>query len=106
MKEKEVHLTLEEIDYLIKGSIHWNDIESRVDAPSRKPIVTNNIKSPLVKSEHEKDPIHKQDQPYRESQSFNQSELNPFLEGNKVYWVLSGVGIATFGVWVYFVFAR
>lgn len=38
MKEKEVRLTSEEIDYLLKGTIHWEDISTRVDGPLRKPI--------------------------------------------------------------------
>ena len=109
MKEKEVHLTVEEIDYLLKGSIHWDDIEFRVDAPSRKPIETRKQKSPLEQSELGKFSA------FTESERVNHLEptlgdslitaTKPFLQGNGVYWVLSGVGIITLGTWAYFVFA-
>lgn len=38
MKEKEIRLTSEELDYLLKGTIHWEDISSRGEAPLRKPV--------------------------------------------------------------------
>lgn len=83
MKEKEVRLTVEEIDYLLKGSIHWDDIESRVGAPLRKPLEPKYEKRPLEKA----------------------IASEPLLEGNTVYWVLSGVVFITLGTWAYFVFA-
>lgn len=50
MKEKQVRLTAEEIDYLLKGSIHWDDIERRVEVPLRKsmePRVEAPVRKPL-----------------------------------------------------------
>ncbi|SHN53076.1 hypothetical protein [Desulfitobacterium chlororespirans] len=38
MKEKEIRLTSEEIDYLLKGTIHWEDIASRTAGPLRKSV--------------------------------------------------------------------
>jgi hypothetical protein len=106
MKEKEVHLSIDEIDYLLQGSIHWNDIESRVNAPLRKPIQSIKSEGPLGKSEPKlnisKVEEYELDEP---PQSQEWKESQPFLEGNKVYWLLSGVSILTIGTWVYFVFA-
>lgn len=99
MKEKEVRLTVEEIDYLLKGSIHWDDIELRVEAPLRKPIEPKKdsvekarVSERLPEESALKDSLH--------DPAFSQ----PFLQGNKVYWLLSGVGFLTLGTWAYFVF--
>jgi hypothetical protein len=98
MKEKEVYLSREEIDYLLKGSIHWEEIETRVDTPYRKPIEPENTKSPLGKREL-LDRLSAQETPKVTNLS------KSFLEGTKVLWLLLGVGIITIGTWVYFVFA-
>lgn len=100
MKEKEVRLTGEEINYLLKGSIHWDDIEGRVEVPLRKPIEP--IRKPPEEargSEHLPEESVIKD--LRQDPAFPQ----PFLQGNKVYWLLSGVISITLGIWAYFVFA-
>jgi hypothetical protein len=97
MKEKELHLTVDEIDYLLKGMIHWDEIESRVDAQQRKPIEFRN--------EELKDSLQAPD-PRDSASRGDQILYEPFLEGDRVYWILSGVGIVTLGTWIYFVFAK
>lgn len=100
MKEKEVRLTVEEIDYLLKGSIHWDDIEPRVEVPFRKPIEPkkDSQEKAIVSERLPEESVLKDT---RQKPAFSQ----PFLQGNKVYWLLSGVGFITFGTWAYFVFA-
>lgn len=114
MKEKEVRLTVEEINYLLKGSILWDDIEPRVEAPLRKPIEPKKdplekavfaetlLDEPRLKDFREKDPELAEVLQTHEITGFSK----PFLEGNKVYWVLSTVILITLGTWAYFVFAR
>lgn len=128
MKEKHVRLTVEEIDYLLKGSIHWDDIELRVEVPLRKPIEPR-VEVPLGKPigpKYENRPLERviadefstEDSMLKEPRlKDSRAELDdsplsqevgstkPFLEGNKVYWVLSGVSFLTLGTWIYFVFA-
>lgn len=96
MKEKEVRLTSEEIDYLLKGTIHWEDVSSRVDGTLRKPI----DKAPkkdfgLERKEDIEDPF--------EVDLFE--EDHPFWSGTKVYILLSLMGCITLVTWAYFVFA-
>lgn len=100
MKEKEVRLTVEEIDYLLKGSIHWNDIEPRVEVSLRKPIEPKRD-SPEKARVLERPP----EQSVRIDSHQDPAVSEPFLEGNRVYWLLSGVGFLTLGIWAYFVFA-
>jgi hypothetical protein len=38
MKEKEIKLTAEELDYLLKGTLHWDDIAWRGESSLRKPF--------------------------------------------------------------------
>lgn len=122
MKEKQVRLTAEEIDYLLKGSILWDDIEPRVEVPLRKPIeprveapTGKPIKSSLedsiqdfklkdfkVESSRVEDDVNLKSDTLL---SQEEDSVKPFLEGRAVYWVLSGVSFLTLGTWIYFVFA-
>ena len=43
MKEKEINLTVEELDYLLKGTLHWEDIAWRGATPLRKPLEQQTI---------------------------------------------------------------
>ncbi|HHY25635.1 MAG TPA: hypothetical protein GX523_02565 [Desulfitobacterium dehalogenans] len=82
MKEKEIHLTSEEIDYLLKGTIHWEDIASRTAGSWRKPMGTGS------KGSESRDFLRKA--PFKdieETKDFGQStietkvsERNPFDE--------------------------
>lgn len=117
MKEKQVRLSVEEIDYLLKGSIHWDDIEPRVEVPLGKPIGPRyenrpqeriRADEPSTEDSMLKDHRSKDSGAELANSSLSQEEgpIKPFLEGNKVYWVLSGVSFLTLGIWVYFVFAE
>ncbi len=123
MKEKQVRLTAEEIDYLLKGSILWDDIEPRVEVPLRKPIEPRveapsgkPIKSSLedsmqdfrlkdlkVENSRIEEDVKLKSRKFEEDQEGD--SVKPFLEGRAVYWVLSGVSFLTLGTWIYFVFA-
>jgi hypothetical protein len=126
MKEKEVRLSQEEIDYLLNGSIHWNDIETRVEAPLRRKFENpqesgsssdkgNEPESFLTNARLDEtgyDQRKAAQKPDELKIDFPESELErkstlakPFLEGKQVYWVLAGVVSLTLGIWAYFVFA-
>lgn len=49
MKIKEIELTPEEIDYLLKGNIHWNDLQEKNEPQVRKPI--KSISLPEISNE-------------------------------------------------------
>lgn len=98
MKEKEIHLTLEEIDYLLKGTVHWEDIAPRATGPLRKPMNMGaggkeaaNFAGEANFAGDMKGDFFEEDQ--------------PFWSGAKVYIILSLMGCLTLGTWAYFVFA-
>lgn len=107
MKKKEIHLTSEEIDYLLKGTIHWEDIARREDTPFRKPMDSAANKSHSARgfianpsSENQEEIIS---QKYFVEEKIPQ-EAQPFWSGAKVYIVLSFMLCITLGTWAYFVF--
>ena len=116
MKEKEIHLTTEEIDYLLKGTIHWEDILKRENAPFRKPMdksldtAAKTISKPRdflanPPAEHQEMDIFS-DFDYNPADDIDSyEEEQPFWSGAKVYILLSLTGTITLGTWAYFVFA-
>lgn len=114
MKERKIYLTPEEINYLVKGTIHWEDVKGRVDATPRKPIESRGhkgLEEPILprKKEDVQPPFAEENNVYWKLAGVlprsEQDVREPFLEGNNVYWILAGVGMITLGTWIYFVFA-
>lgn len=115
MKEKEIELSTEEIRYLLKGTIHWQDIEEK-----DKPVVRS---SAILRKEGEVVPPKKEEtqkieiKRSSETESNERSELNRvllgdkkgmnphILEGRPVAFLLTIVGLLTVTTWAYFVFA-
>lgn len=103
MKEKEIELSTEEIRYLLKGTIHWQDIQEKDKHGVRS--------SAIPRKQGESVPQK------TETESNERSELNRVLlgdkkgmnthipEGRMVAFLLAAVGILTITTWGYFVFA-
>lgn len=130
MKEKEIRLTSQEIDYLLKGTIQWDDILSRQQSSLRKPLDIPNEQEDKWKSwkpeepeeyeepvelkgwdfrrkDYQKDNPPSKDFPEGDSRLQDYEEENelPFLSGTKVYLLLSFTACIVLGTWIYFVFA-
>ncbi|AGA67944.1 hypothetical protein Desdi_0398 [Desulfitobacterium dichloroeliminans LMG P-21439] len=110
MKEKEIRLTPEEIDYLLKGTIDWEDLSARTERPLRRTIdlaVPKNVSGSLSHEAWVRSEQSARDDNERDDGNDQDDEVDqlPFWSGTKVYILLSVMGCITLGTWVYFVFA-
>lgn len=134
MKEKEIDLSLEEIRYLLNGTIQWPDIEEK-----KRPIQRNSTgirklgepfpgasdkdinkeipKGPVTWTDELFQPKNMETKRYTENERDERFEVNQVLlgeskeirphgiEGRFVMVLLAAVGIVTISTWTYFVFA-
>ncbi|MGE4273382.1 MAG: hypothetical protein AB7E31_11000 [Desulfitobacterium sp.] len=109
MKEKEIRLTPEEIDYLLKGTIHWEDLSARSEGPLRSTIDPAVPKDASVSLSHEprvRSKFTAQNDPEPDKNDLDdEGDPTLFWSGTKVYILLSVMGCITLGTWAYFVFA-
>lgn len=103
MKEKEIELSTEEIRYLLKGTIHWQDIEEK-----EKPVVRGSV----IPRKQGESVLQKIETESNERSELNRvllgakKEISPhILEGRQVVFLLAIVGLLTVTTWMYFVFA-
>ncbi|HVJ47572.1 hypothetical protein [Desulfitobacterium sp.] len=115
MKEKEIELSLEEIRYLIKGTIHWQDIDEKAKCAQRSSTSIRKLGEPFPRKAEETQKIEiKRSSEVERNERF---ELNKVLlgdrkeirthnlEGRHVVVLLTATGLLTLTTWVYFVFA-
>lgn len=115
MKEKEIELSLEEIRYLLKGTIHWQDIEEQAQPAQRSLAGFRKLGENRTRKLEETQKIeieHVQEEEKNERFELNQVLLGDTkrmsthgLEGRYVVFLLTAVGVFTVTTWVYFVFA-
>ncbi|AHF08381.1 hypothetical protein [Desulfitobacterium metallireducens] len=115
MKEKEIELSTEEIRYLLKGMIHWQDIEEKENPLMRNSAISRKQNESVSQktAQDQKIEIKRSS----ETESHERSELNRVLlgdkqeisphifEGRPVVFLLATVGLLTVSTWAYFVFA-
>ncbi len=80
---KEIWLRPDELERMLKGSLHWTDVAARLDqGPEKNPRVVSlgvRLQKPVVQKR---------------------------FEGLKAILLLAGVALSTMVTWVYFVFYR
>ncbi|MHB1654237.1 MAG: hypothetical protein ACYCVD_17440 [Desulfitobacteriaceae bacterium] len=97
-REREVWLSEGEVENLLRGTIFWTDVVSRLDAPTRTPTVRR-LGEPLPKRTW--DNLDTELQVSVEGET----EMGRAVQGRKkVVLLLVGVAFLTFGSWFYFVF--
>ena len=96
MKEKNVWLSPEELQHLLKGSLQWIDIASRMTSSRTgirmvsEVIPERQLSSKQLEQIECKRPVEKEQNLKR-------------LEGQPVIWLLGSVGVLTLSSWFYFV---
>lgn len=134
MKEKEIDLSLEEIRYLLNGTIQWPDIEEKKRPTQRNATGIRKLGEPLsgapdkdINKEIPKSPVtwtnelfqqknreierlteNERDERFEVNQVLlgESKEIRPHgIEGRFVMVLLAAVGIVTISTWTYFVFA-
>ena len=96
MKETNVWLSPEELQHMLRGSLQWNDVESR--GSKYKTTMRK-----LGESSFEKQPAPIQaEQPTYQPPREN-AKPSIRLEGQPVIWLLGSVGLLTLSTWFYYV---
>ena len=96
MKENNVWLSSEELQHMLKGTLQWNDVASRVSTSKigiRKFDETSFEKQPAPKQA-----VHSVNDSPR-----GQANSSQRLEGKPVIWLLGSVGLLTLSSWFYYV---
>lgn len=100
MKETNVWLSSEELQHMLKGTLQWIDVASRVFTPKigiRK----------LDETSFEKQSAPKQAVLPSNETTWGEDKSTQRLEGRPVIWLLGSVGLLTLSSWFYYViFAR
>lgn len=96
MKETNVWLSSEELQHMLKGTLQWNDVASRVSTSKigiRK----------LDETSFEKQSAPKQAVQLTIDSPREQAKSTQRLEGKPVIWLLGSVGLLTLSSWFYYV---
>ena len=96
MKEKNVWLSPEELQHLLKGSLQWIDVASRITS-SRTGIRMASEAIP------ERQSAAKQLEQIKNNRPIEKEKTLKRLEGQPVIWLLGSVGVLTLSSWFYFV---
>lgn len=96
MKEKNVWLSPEELQHLLKGSLQWIDVAPRLTS-SRTGIRMVSEAIPERKT------ASKQLEPIEYNPPMEKEQSLKRLEGQPVIWLLGSVGVLTLSSWFYFV---
>lgn len=95
MKETNVWLSSKELQHMLKGTLQWNDVASRV---SQSKIGIRKLDEPsFEKQSASKQAVH------LTNNSPEQAISNQRLEGKPVIWLLGSVGLLTLSSWFYYV---
>ena len=97
MKEKDIWLSPEELQRMLRGSLQWNDVAAHVNRSK------NGIRKLSETNLTEKQPTPKQIKPKELDQSIAKEADSKRLEGQPVIWLLGSVGLLTLSSWFYFV---
>jgi len=98
VKEKDIWITPEELQHMLRGSLQWSDVQSHVNTTKtgmRKLGETN-----LEKQSTSKQTVPRGVERTKEKRKENDSKR---LEGQPVIWLLGSVGLLTLSSWLYFV---
>lgn len=96
MKETNVWLSPEELQHMLKGTLQWIDVASRVST-SKMGI------RKLDKTIFEKQSAPKQAVFLTNDSPRGQDKSSQRLEGKPVIWLLGSVGLLTLSSWFYYV---
>ena len=96
MKETNVWLSPEELQHMLRGSLLWNDVASRVTLSKTR------IRK-LDETILEKQSAPKQAVPPAHYPSREKDKSTKRIEGQPVIWLLGSVGLLTLSSWFYFV---
>ncbi len=96
MKETNVWLSPEELQYMLQGSLQWNDVASRVT--TSKTGIRKLGDTIFEKQSAPKQAVHPVYYPPREKDKPSER-----LEGQPVIWLLGSVGLLTLSSWFYYV---
>lgn len=96
MKENNLWLSSEELQYMLQGSLQWIDVAPRLNEP-RNGIRKLGGAAPQKESLSQQSKSESMDNwPQEISQHFKG------LEGQPVVWLLGSVGLLTLSTWFYF----
>lgn len=96
MKETNVWLSSEELQHMLKGTLQWTDVASRI-ASSKIGI------RKLDETIFEKQSAPKQAVLPTNDTLMGQDKSSQRLEGMPVIWLLGSVGLLTLSFWFYYV---
>ncbi|MDR3583959.1 MAG: hypothetical protein P4L59_01380 [Desulfosporosinus sp.] len=96
MKEKNVWLSPEELQHLLKGSLQWIDIASRMTSSRTGIRMVSEVIPERQLSSKQLEQIE-YNRPMEKEQNLKR------LEGQPVIWLLGSVGVLTLSSWFYFV---
>lgn len=96
MKEKNIWLSPEELQQMLRGSLQWSDVASHVN------VSKTGIRK-LRQTNDNKQLTPKQTIPIEISQLKGKENDSRRLEGQPVIWLLGSVGLLTLSAWFYFV---
>ena len=105
MKEKDIWLSPEELQHMLKGSLQWSDVASHVNTSKTaiRKLSETHIKQPTPKQTTPKQSMSKQIAPIQIERSMKKEKHLNKLEGVPVIWLLGSVGLLTLSSWFYFV---
>lgn len=95
MKEKNVWLSSRELQQMLQGSLHWNDVAPRVSSSKGMRKLGEAV------PEKRSDPRLSDQTSLK--QSMEQEVPSTPLEGKPVIWLLGSFGLLTLSSWFYFV---
>ena len=96
MKEKNIWLSRQELQNLLRGSLQWSDVASHVNRSK------TGIRK-LSETDLKKQSTPKQIVPIGIELSKEKENDSKSLEGQPVIWLLGSVGLLTLSSWFYFI---
>ena len=96
MKETNIWLSAEELEHMLRGSLQWTDIASRV-------AISNTGIRKLDQTIFKKQLAPKQAEDFADNPAKEKDKSIKRFEGQPVIWLLGSVGLLTLSSWFYYV---